>query len=126
MPLPKGEKMSEDDVTIDSGDVDFLHKNDFGLVVSSREDIKVELDALKQKLKAHNDEIESMMIASGVADQKVSVKDPLSGSTHYVKLIKSTRTNLSKQKLVEFGVEPMVIAQATSTTNYSYVKVTDK
>ena len=115
----------EDEVTIDSGDVDFLSKNDFGSVIGSRAAIKAELDDLKKQLKASNDEIESMIIAAGVQDKKVSVKD-VQGVTHYVKLIKSKRTNLSKQKLVEFGVEPTVIAMATSTTDYQYIKVTDK
>lgn len=115
----------ENETTIESGDVDFLSKNDFGAVIGSRETIKAELDDLKQQLKAHNDEIESMMIAAGVQDSKVSVKD-VQGVVHYVTIVKSKRTNLSKQKLVEFGVEPMVIAQATSTTDYQYIKVTDK
>jgi hypothetical protein len=42
---------------------------------------------------------------------------------HPVQIIQGSRSNLSKEKLVELGVSVMTIKQATTTTTYSYLKV---
>lgn len=40
-----------------------------------------------------------------------------------VQIVSGSRSNLSKERLVELGVSVSVIQQATKTTSYSYLKI---
>lgn len=42
---------------------------------------------------------------------------------HPVQIVQGSRSNLSKERLVELGVSVTVLQQATKTTKFSYLKV---
>jgi len=106
-------------VTIDSGSVEFLTKNDFEAVVKSSWLLKDEIKELEKQLKSHKEEIEAMMLAAGVADK--TVQTPY----YKVAIISSSNSRIDAQKLVEHGVEPGVIVAATVRKKYKYLKVTE-
>jgi len=106
-------------VTIDSGSVEFLTKNDFEAVVQSRAVLKDEIKDLEKQLKSHNEEIEAMMIAAGVDDSKVNT------GSYTVAIIASSNSRIDQQKLLEFGVEPGIIVAATVKKEYQYLKITE-
>jgi len=108
-----------DTVTIDSGSVEFLLKNDFEAVVQSRASLKAEIKDLEAQLKSHNEEIEAMMIAAGVAEQCVCTP------YYKVAIVSSSNSRIDMQKLLEHGVEPGVIVAATVKKEYQYLKVTE-
>jgi len=116
--LAEGVTMT-DKVTIDSGSVDFLDKNDFRNIVGSRETIRAEIKDLEKQLKSHNEEIEAMMIAAGVQENNVTT------DFYTVTLVQSHSKRIDPQKLLEHGVEPGVIVAATVTKPYQYVKVVE-
>jgi len=108
-----------DTVTINSGSVDFLEKNDFSNIIGSRQTIKDEIDDLTKQLKSHNEEIEAMMIAADVQDKVVQTP------FHTVKVVSSSNSRIDAMKLIEHGVEPGVVAAATVKKEYTYVKVSE-
>jgi len=108
-----------DTVTIESGSVEFLTKNDFDSIITERQSIHDEIKDLKESLKSCNEEIEAVMIAAGVENKRVQTP------FHMVAIIASSSSRIDGHKLLEHGVDPGVIAAATVKKEYTYVKVSE-
>ena len=108
-----------DIITIDSGSVDFLEKNDFRNIVAGREDLRSQIKELEKSLRSQTEEIEAMMIAAGVQDRAITT------DFYTVRIVQSSNSRIDMQKLLEHGVEPGVIVAATVKKPYQYIKVTE-
>lgn len=89
----------------------------FARLVLHRQEIKHQIDQLEEKSKSLTDEI---TLAMAQQDIKVVFVD-----AYRATIVESTRSSLSKEKLLELGVPAETIVAATTESHYSFLKVDD-
>ncbi len=93
----------------------YLTDNDFDDKVRQRWNISAKIKELDVALKQLNAEIGTMLTVAGV--EKVASDDLT------VSMVAGRSTHLSKTKLLELGVSPDTIANATQETKYSSLRI---
>ena len=88
----------------------------FANKVWRRQEIKAQKDELEQELKALNEEIGSLMMATG--NKSVICDD------YRVTITEGMNRSISKEKLLELGVSATLILKASKETPYNTVTIT--
>lgn len=89
----------------------------FAKLVFERQELKSKIKELEARCEPLTEELQVEMMGSPVKSVKVD--------DYQVTLVDSVRTHLSKEKLLELGVSPSVIEQATVSTPSTSLRVTD-
>jgi len=107
--------MSTDDL-IKHTEIKFLSTNGFDSMIRLRQETNAQVKELTATLKELNREILEMMES---ADVKAVAVGELA-----VKAIGSSSSRIDKQKLLEYGVDAIIISESTVVKEYNYLKVT--
>lgn len=89
----------------------------FGRLVEQRSVLKATIKQCEEDTKALDAAITSMLTEHDAP--------AVQHGTSKVALCSSSRSTLSKERLVELGVPGRIIQEATTVTTYSYLKVTE-
>ena len=107
--------MSNTDDLIKHTEIQFLTTVGFDSVIRLQQETNAQVKELNDTLKELNTEILQMMAA---ADIKAVAVGELA-----VKVIDSSSSRIDKQKLLEYGVDAIIISESTVVKEYSYLKV---